>query len=105
MKPIKKKGWAFYLLMFGVFTVVDFLVNILFDHDGLRSAVIGGLVSGVVFTILWWFIDQGHEQIKSAAKEDEAERKRRGQPVADVAARRHAPAPQQNPAERLMQII
>ena len=76
MKPIKKKGWAFYLLLFGVFTVVDFLVNILFDHDGLRSAVIGGLVSGVVFTILWWFIDQGHVQIKSAVKEDEAERKR-----------------------------
>ena len=77
MKPIKKKGWAFYLLLFGVFTVVDFLVNILFDHDGLRSAVIGGLVSGVVFTILWWFLDQGHVQIKSAAKEDEAERKRK----------------------------
>ncbi len=77
MKLFKKKNWAYYLLLFGVFTVVDFLVNILFDHDGLRSAVIGGLVSGVVFTILWWFIDQGHEQIKSAAKEDEAERKRK----------------------------
>ncbi len=77
MKPIKKKGWAFYLLLFGVFTVVDFLVNILFSHHELRHSIISGVVSGVVFTILWWFIDQGHEQIKSAAKEDEAERKRK----------------------------
>ena len=77
MKPIKKKGWAFYLLLFGVFTVVDFLVNILFSHHELRYFIINGVVSGVVFTILWWFLDQGHEQIKSSAKEDEAERKRK----------------------------
>lgn len=77
MKLFKKKNWAYYLFMFGVFTLVDFLVNILFDQDGLRSAVIGGLVSGVVFTILWWFIVQGDEQIKAAVKEDEAERKRK----------------------------
>ena len=77
MKPIKKKGWAFYLLLFGVFTVVDFLVNILFSHHELRHSIISGVVSGVVFTILWWFIDQGHEQIKAAVKEDEAERKRK----------------------------
>ena len=77
MKPIKKKGWAFYLLLFGIFTVVDFLVNILFSHNELRYSIINGLVSGVVFTILWWFLDQGHEQIKSSAKEDEAERKRK----------------------------
>ena len=77
MKPIKKKGWAFYLLLFGVFTVVDFLVNILFSHHELRYSIINGVVSGVVFTILWWFLNQGHEQIKSSAKEDEAERKRK----------------------------
>ena len=77
MRLFKKKNWAYYLILFGVFVLFFFLVRILFDHDGLRSAVIGGLVSGVVFTILWWFIDQGHEQIKSAAKEDEAERKRK----------------------------
>ena len=77
MKPIKKKGWAFYLLLFGVFTVVDFLVNILFSHHELRYSIINGVVSGVVFTILWWFLDQGHEQIKSSAKEDETERKRK----------------------------
>ncbi len=77
MKPIKKKGLAFYLLLFGVFTVVDFLVNILFSHHELRYSIINGVVSGVVFTILWWFLDQGHEQIKSSAKEDEAERKRK----------------------------
>ena len=77
MKPIKKKGWAFYLLLFGVFTVVDFLVNILFSHHELRYSIINGVVSGVVFTILWWLLDQGHEQIKSSAKEDETERKRK----------------------------
>ena len=77
MKPIKKKGWAFYLLLFGVFTVVDFLVNILFSHHELRYSIINGVVSGVVFTILWWFLNQGHEQIKSSAKEDEGERKRK----------------------------
>ena len=75
MKLFKKKNWAYYLFLFGVFSLAFFLVRILFDHDGLRSAVIGGLVSGVVFTILWWYNDQGHEQIKSAVKEDEAERK------------------------------
>jgi len=77
MKPIKKKGWAFYLFLFGVFTLVDFLVNMLFSHHELRYSIINGVVSGVVFTILWWFLDQGHEQIKSSAKEDEAERKRK----------------------------
>ena len=54
MKLFKKKNWAYYLF-----------------------SIISGVVCGVVFTILWWFIDQGHEQIKSAAKEDEAERKRK----------------------------
>ena len=76
MKAYKKRGWAFYLFLFVIFTSVDCLVDILlFDHE-LRYSVISGLVSGVVFTILWWFLDQGHEQIKSAAKEDEADRKR-----------------------------
>ena len=77
MRLFKKKNWAYYLFLFGVFALAFFLVRILFDHDGLRSAVIGGLVSGVVFTILWWFLDQGHEQVKDAAQQDEAERKRK----------------------------
>ena len=77
MKLFKKKNWAYYLFLFGVFTLVFFLVKILFLHHELRQSIISGVVCGVVFTILWWFIDQGHEQIKSAAKEDEAERKRK----------------------------
>ena len=77
MKLFKKKNWAYYLFLFGVFTLVDFLVNILFSHHELRYSIINGVVSGVVFTILWWFLDQGHEPIKSSAKEDEAERKRK----------------------------
>ena len=77
MKLFKKKNWAYYLFLFAVFTFVDFLVNILFSHHELRYSIINGVVSGVVFTILWWFLDQGHEQIKSSAKEDETERKRK----------------------------
>ncbi len=67
MKLFKKKNWAYYLFLFGVFTLVDFLVNILFSHHELRHSIISGVVCGV----------QGHEQIKSAVKEDEAERKRK----------------------------
>ena len=77
MKLFNKKNWAYYLFLFGVFTLVDFLVNILFSHHELRYSIISGVVSGVVFTILWWFHDQSLEQIKSSAKEDEAERKRK----------------------------
>ena len=77
MKLFKKKNWAYYLFLFGAFTLVDFLVNILFSHHELRYSIISGVVSGVFFTILWWFHDQSHEQIKSAVKEDEAERKRK----------------------------
>ena len=79
MKLFKKRNLAYYLFLFGVFTLVFFLVNILFSHHELRYSIINGVVSGVVFTILWWFLDQGHVQIKSSAKEDEdeAERKRK----------------------------
>lgn len=76
MKAYKKRSWTFYLFLFVVFTSVDCLVNILFSHYELRHSIINGLVSGVIFIILWWFLDQGHEQIKDAAKEDEAERNR-----------------------------
>lgn len=76
MKLFKKKNWAYYLFLFGVFALAFFLVRILFDHDEILRAAIGGLVSGGVFAALWWFLDRGHEQVKDAAKEDEAECKR-----------------------------
>ena len=77
MKLFKKKGWGIYLFLFVVFSVTDFLANIAIDHHELRYSIISGLVFGVFNTILWWFLVQGHEQIKAAAKEDEAERKRK----------------------------
>ena len=76
-KLFKKKNWAYYLFVFGLFALAFFLVRIVFDHNGLRTAIIGGLVGGVVFTILEWFLDQGFKQVEAAAKEDEAERKRK----------------------------
>lgn len=59
MKLFKKKNWAFYLFLFGVLAVAYFLVSIFIDHPGdIRRAIISALVSGGIFTILWWLIDK-----------------------------------------------
>lgn len=57
MKIAKKRKWTFYLMLFAIFTVVDFIVNMLIDRHDLRYAIIDGLVGGVVFTVLWWLFD------------------------------------------------
>lgn len=57
MKIAKKRKWTFYLMLFAIFTVVDFIVNMLIDRNDLRYAVIDSLVGGVVFTVLWWLFD------------------------------------------------
>lgn len=57
MKIAKKRKWTFYLMLFAIFTVVDFIVNMLIDRHDLRYAVIDSLVGGVVFTVLWWLFD------------------------------------------------
>ena len=73
MNILKKRDWKFYLIEFVAFTVAFFLINWLCSGSSLRGAIISGLVSGVVMTILFWFFDQGHDQIKKASKEDKSE--------------------------------
>ena len=75
MKKFKKRNWTYYLCVFAVFTVLFFLVSLMFDKHALRYSIISGLVGGVVFTVLWFFFDQGEKQIQTSAREDEADKK------------------------------
>ena len=45
MKQFKKKNWAFYLFMFGVFTVAFFLVDWLIDKHEAGYAVVRELLA------------------------------------------------------------
>ena len=73
MNILKKRDWKFYLIEFVAFTIAFFLIDWLCSGSSLRGAIIGGLVGGVLCTILFWFFDQGHEQIKKSSKQDKAE--------------------------------
>ena len=73
MNILKKRDWKFYLIEFVAFTVAFFLIDWLCVGSSLRGAIIGGLVSGVLMTVWFWFIDQGHEQIKKSSKQDKSE--------------------------------
>lgn len=75
MKQFKKRNWAFYLFMFGVFTVAFFLVDWLIDKHEAGYAVVSGIISGIIMTVLWWFFDQAHEKIKQSSEEDVVYRK------------------------------
>ena len=68
MKLFKKKNWAYYLCLFAIFTVAFFLVSLLFGKHDVRYAVISGLVSGVIFTLLWLFLDKVHPLEKLSNK-------------------------------------
>lgn len=73
MNILKKRDWKFYLIEFVAFTVAFFLMDWLCSGLSLRRAIIGGLVGGVLMTILFWFFDQGFKQIKKSNKEDKSE--------------------------------
>ena len=73
MKIFKKRNWTFYLIDFIAVTIAFFLVDWLCSGLSLRRSIIGGLVSGVLFTVIFWFFDQGTEQIKKSSKEDKSE--------------------------------
>lgn len=62
MENPKKRKWTFYLLLFAIFTVVDFVVNMVIDKHDLRYAIIDGLVGGVIFVGLWWLIERPLEK-------------------------------------------
>lgn len=73
MKIFKKRSWVVYLIMFVVLAVAYFLADWLISGLSLRRAIIGGLVGSVIITILFWFFDQGIEQIKKSTKQDQSE--------------------------------
>ena len=73
MSILKKRNWKFYLIEFVALSVAYFLVDWLCSGLSLRRSIIGGLVSGVLFTVIFWFFDQGLEQIKKSNKEDKSE--------------------------------
>lgn len=73
MKIFKKKSWVVYLIMFVVLAVAYFLADWLISGLSLRRAIIGGLVGSVIITILFWFFDEGIEQIKKSNKKDKSE--------------------------------
>ena len=64
MEKPKKRKWTFYLMLFAIFAVVDFVVSMVIDKHDLRYAVIYGLVGGVVFTVLWWLIERPRKDDK-----------------------------------------
>ncbi len=73
MNILKKRNWKFYLIEFVAFSVAFFLVDWLCSGLSLRRSIIGGLVTGVLMTIIFWFFDQGFEQIKKSSKQDKSE--------------------------------
>lgn len=73
MKIFKKRNWKFYLIEFVAVTIAFFLVDWLCSGLSLRRSIIGGLVTGVLMTIIFWFFDQGTKQIKETSKEDKSE--------------------------------
>lgn len=56
MKTPKKRKWTFYLLLFAIYAVVNFVVSLFIDKHDLRYAIIDGLLGGVIFVGLWWVI-------------------------------------------------
>ena len=73
MSILKKRNWKFYLIEFVALSVAYFLVDLLCSGLSLRRSIIGGLVGGVIFTVIFWFFDQGIEQIKKSSKQDKSE--------------------------------
>lgn len=61
-KKARKRNWIYYLLLFAVFVLAFFLVDKLVDGQSLRYSVIKSLVSGVIFTALWWLLDRGQHK-------------------------------------------
>lgn len=64
MENPKKRKWYFYLVLFVAFSVGDFAASMVIDQHTLRYSVISALVSGVIFTGLWWLLEKPQEEDK-----------------------------------------
>ena len=58
MENPKKRKWTFYLLLFAIYAVVNFVVSLFVDKHDLRYAIIDSLLGGVIFVGLWWLIER-----------------------------------------------
>ena len=64
MENPKKRKWTFYLLLFAIYAVVNFVVSLFIDKHDLRYAIIDSLVGGVIFVGLWWLIERPRKNDK-----------------------------------------
>ena len=64
MENPKKRKWTFYLLLFAIYAVVNFVVSLFVDKHDLRYAIIDSLVGGVIFVGLWWLIERPRKNDK-----------------------------------------
>ncbi len=58
MEKPKKRKWTFYLLLFAIYAVVNFVVILIIDKHDLRYAIIDSIVGGVIFVGIWWLIER-----------------------------------------------
>ena len=64
MENPKKRKWTFYLLLFAIYAVVNFVVSLFVDKHDLRYAIIDSLLGGVIFVGLWWLIERPRKNDK-----------------------------------------
>ena len=64
MENTKKRKWTFYLLLFAIYAVVNFVVSLFVDKHDLRYSIIDSLVGGVIFVGLWWLIERPRKNDK-----------------------------------------
>ncbi len=64
MENPKKRKWTFYLLLFAIYAVVNFVVILIIDKHDLRYAIIDSIVGGVIFVGIWWLIERPHKDGK-----------------------------------------
>ena len=64
MENPKKRKWTFYLLLFAIYAVVNFVASLFVDKHDLRYAIIDSLVGGVIFVGLWWLIERPRKNDK-----------------------------------------
>ena len=69
----KKRDWVYYLVTFVGFMAAFMLCSLLIDNMSWIAALIAGVVSAVVFTLLTAVINHADDDIKAAVEEDKRE--------------------------------